>query len=141
ETALPLWQCIKDDEESYQVLKRIIDLQTSNSSLLASTAISMLKKRYGEDPKFKERLRQIGLRTQANFQGAISNFELLNHMAKGKFVFHTSGWGTGEIMDISHIREQVAVEFENVTGIKHLSFENAFKTLIPLLDEHFLARR
>lgn len=141
ETALPLWQCIKDDEESYQVLKRILDLQTSNSSLLASTAISMLKKRYGEDPKFKERLRQIGLRTQANFQGAISNFELLNHMAKGKFVFHTSGWGTGEIMDISHIREQVAVEFENVTGIKHLSFENAFKTLIPLLDEHFLARR
>lgn len=141
ETALPLWQCVKDEEDSYQVLKRIFDLQTSNSSLLADTATAMLKKRYSGDPKFKERLRQIGLRTQTNFQGALSNYELLNHMAKGKFVFHTSGWGTGEIMEISHIREQIAVEFENVTGIKHLSFENAFKTLIPLPDEHFLARR
>ena len=141
ETALPLWQCIKDEDESYQVLKRILDLQTTNSPLLADTAIAMLTKRYGSDPKFKEKLRQIGLRTQTNFQRAISNYELLSHMAKGKFVYHTSGWGTGEIMDLSLIREQIAVEFENVTGIKHLSFENAFKTLIPLHDEHFLARR
>lgn len=141
ETALPLWQCVKEEKEAYQVLKLILDLQTSNSSLLADTATAALEKRYGTNPKFKERLRQIGLRTQNNFQGAISNYELLNHMAKGKFVFHTSGWGTGEIMDLSHIREQIAVEFENVTGIKHLSFENAFKTLIPLPDEHFLARR
>src|SRR5205085_3420258 len=32
-------------------------------------------------------------------------------------------------------------EFENVTGIKHITFENAFKTLIPLSDSSFLARR
>lgn len=141
ETALPLWQCVKDEEDAYTVLKLILDLQTSNSSLLADTATTVLEKRYGTDPKFKERLRQIGLRTLNNFQGALSNYELLKHMAKGKFVFHTSGWGTGEIMDLSHIREQIAVEFENVTGIKHLSFENAFKTLIPLPNHHFLARR
>ena len=48
-------------------------------------------------------------------------------MEKGKFVYHTSGWGTGEIMEISPVREQVAIEFENVLGIKHISFDNAFK--------------
>jgi transcription elongation factor GreA len=141
ETALPLWQCVTDKEEAYQVLKRIFDLQTSNSPMLAETALAALESRYGADPKYKEKLRQIGLRTLTNFQGALSNFELLTHMDVGKFVYHTSGWGTGEIMDLSLIREQVAIEFENVTGIKHLTFENAFKTLIPLSDKHILARR
>ncbi len=141
ETALPLWQYIDDEEGSFQVLKLILDLQTTNSPVLAESAVDMLKKTYGNDPLFRERMRQIGLRTRDNFQGAISNYELLHHMAKGKFVFHTSGWGTGEIMDISPIREQVGIEFENVTGIKYLTFDNAFKTLIPIQNNHFLARR
>lgn len=141
ETALPLWQCIDDEEGSFQVLKYILDLQTTNPPILAEAAIKMLKKTYGEDPHFTERMRQIGLRTQESFQNAISNYELLYHMAKGKFIYHISGWGTGEIMDISPIREQVGVEFENVTGIQYLTFDNAFKTLIPLKNDHFLARR
>ncbi len=141
ETALPLRQYIQNEDKAYEVLKYILDLQTTNSAILADTATAELQKRYGTDPQFKEKLRKIGLRTRANFQGAISNYELLNHLKKGNFVFHISGWGTGEVMDVSHIREQIAVEFENVTGIKHLTFENAFKTLIPLSKEHFLARR
>lgn len=141
ETALPLWQCIKDKEESYAVLKALIDLQLTNSPLLAETALEALKQHYPQDPIFNERLRLIGLRTKENFQGALSNYDLLAHMEKGNFVFHSAGWGTGEIVEISPIRQQIAVEFENVSGRKHLTFENAFKTLIPLKNDHFFARR
>ncbi len=141
ETALPLWNIVEDEKLSYEILKRIIDLQTSNSPILYETAMKALENKFGKDPLYKERLRQIGMRGQTDFKGAISNYELLNHMSKGNFVLHTSGWGTGEIVDFSPIREQVGVEFENVAGIKHLSFDHAFKTLIPLPKEHFLARR
>ena len=44
-------------------------------------------------------------------------------------------------MDFSPVREQITLEFENVAGIKHITFSNAFKTLIPLPTTHFLARR
>jgi len=141
ETALPLWQCIEDKKEAYNVLKGLIDLETTNTSILADIAFQALKDRYGDEPKFRERIRQVGLRARENFQGALSNYDLLRHLEKGKFVFHTGGWGTGEVMDVSPIREQAAIEFENVTGIKYLTFENAFKTLIPLEDDHLLARR
>lgn len=141
ETALPLWKTIQNEEESYEVLKHLIDLETTHSALLAETASAALKKRYGHQPQFAERLRLIGMRNMENFQGALANYDLLNHMVKGKFVFHTGGWGTGEIMDVSAVREQLAVEFENVAGRKHITFANAFKTLTPLPDDNFLARR
>jgi transcription elongation factor GreA-like protein/transcription elongation GreA/GreB family factor len=141
ETALPLWSTIEDKKDSYQVLKRLMDLQTTNTPLLQELAIKALQEKHGDDPQFETRLRFVGLKGMGNFQGALSNFDLLAHMSKGKFVYHTSGWGTGEIMDISLIREQLVIEFENVLGKRDLSFENAFKTLQPLPDDHFLARR
>lgn len=141
ETALPLWQTIQDKSHSYSVLKLLIDLQNTNSPLLADIAYQILKDRAGDQTQFNERIRLIGLRTRDNFQGALSNYDLLSHMEVGKFVFHTGGWGTGEIMEISPIRQQVSIEFENVAGRKHLNFENAFKTLIPIKDDNILARR
>ncbi|MGA8163728.1 MAG: GreA/GreB family elongation factor [Waddliaceae bacterium] len=141
ETALPLWQCIENEEDAYRILQLLIDLQQTNTPLLAETAYSALEKKYGLDPHFKEKIRQVGLLTRDGFQGAISHFELLSRMKKGKFVFHSSGWGTGEVIDVSPLREQVAVEFEMVAGVKHLTFDNAFKTLIPLDDDHFLSCR
>jgi len=62
-------------------------------------------------------------------------------MEKGAFVFHTGGWGVGEIMDLSLIREQLVIEFEMVLGKRDFSFQNAFKMLKPLPSKHFLARR
>ena len=53
ETALPLWQCAKDDKGSFEILKRIIDLQTTNSPILFEKATEILEKTYGNDPKFK----------------------------------------------------------------------------------------
>lgn len=141
EAALPLWEKIQDPDGSYLVIKHLMDLQATNSPLLADIALAQLKKRYENDPQFNERLKLVGLRTKENFQGALSNYDLLAHMAKGKFVFHTGGWGTGEIADISALREQVTIEFENVSGRKHLTYANAFKTLIPLEEDRFLARR
>jgi|694.fasta_scaffold02776_27 transcription elongation factor GreA-like protein/transcription elongation GreA/GreB family factor len=141
ETALPVWETITDPQGSYDVLKLLIDLQASNSPQLAELALKALKNTYGEQPQFNERLRLVGLRTKENFQGALSNYDLLSHMDKGRFVFHLGGWGTGEIVDISPIREQVGIEFENISGCKYFSFSNAFKTLIPLADNSFLARR
>lgn len=141
ETAIPLWQTIQDKQGSYNVLKMLIDLQTTNSPTLAELALKALTDLYGNSPLFNERLRLVGMRTKENFQGALSSFDLLAHMEKGKFVFHTGGWGAGEIMDISPVREQVSIEFEHIADRKHITFDNAFKTLVPLPDESFLARR
>lgn len=141
ETALPLWQTIQDPKGKYEVLRLLIDLQTTNTPALADLTLEALKEAHGNHPQFNDRLRLIGLRNRENFQGAISYYDILNHMEKGKFVYHTGGWGTGEIMDVSLIREQAAIEFEKVSGQKHVTFANAFKSLIPLADDNFLARR
>jgi transcription elongation factor GreA-like protein/transcription elongation GreA/GreB family factor len=141
ETALPLWRTIQNKKESYEILRLLIDLQTTNSPVLADLTLETLKELHGQDPKFNERLRLAGLRNKENFQGAISKYDLLAHMAKNNIVFHTGGWGTGEIVDVSFIREHLIIEFEHVSGRKDLSFTNAFKTLIPLPSTHFLARR
>ena len=69
----------------------------------------------------------------------ISNF--LNHLKEGNFVFHAGGWGVGEIIEVSFLSEQIRLEFDYVSGTKDLSFTNAFRTLIPLKKEHFLAKR
>ena len=141
ETAFPLWKTIQNKQEAYEILRLLIDLQTTNSPALADLTFETLKETHGHDPKFNERLRLAGLRNKENFQGAISRYDLIAHMAKNNIVFHTGGWGTGEIVDVSFIREHLVIEFENVSGRKDMSFTNAFKTLIPLPGAHFLARR
>lgn len=141
ETAIPAWKTIQDDEESYCVFKRIMDIQQTNSETLAKLCYDILQKKYEGHRYFNEKIRLIGLRDKINFQGAISHFELLSHMDKGKFVFHTGGWGTGEIMEISLVREQLVLEFDLVAGKRELSFENAFKNLEILEDSHFLSKR
>lgn len=141
ERILPLWRDLKDEEESHAVLRLIFDLQTSNSEELAELAIGYLKHRYPEDPLLQDKLRLVGLRNKEQFSSAIRNFELLNHFQKGQFVFHTAGWGTGEIIDVSLIREEVNIEFEYVVGPQSFSFEKAFKTLMPIPLNHFYARR
>lgn len=141
ETSLPLWKRITDREAAYQVGRLIIDLQTTNSPQLHEFAIELLKQKYSSDPLFNERLRLVNLRNKDSFQGAVSHYDLLAHMKVGKFVIHTAGWGVGEIVELSTLREQISIEFEHVGGRKHLNFANAFKTLEPISDEHFLARR
>lgn len=141
EKILPLWSQLSDSPFKHEAIKLIFDLQTTNSAHLADFALDYLKDKYPNDKTFNEKIRLVGLRTRDNFQGALSSYELLTHMAKGKFVFHTGGWGVGEILDVSFIREQLSLEFDFVAGKKDLSFANAFKTLIPIPDNHFLAMR
>lgn len=141
ETVLSLWKQITDQKLADDVLRLILDLETTNSPFLADLAIDFLKKRYGHQSHFNEKLRIIGLLTRHSFQGAISNFELLTHMEKGRFVFHTGGWGVGEVMESSLLREHVLLEFEGISAMKDLSFDNAFNNLKPLSSDHFLARR
>ena len=141
ERILPLWGLLTDKEMAHAVLRLILDLQTTQSEELANLAVEYLKNQFPNDPLFNEKLRLVGLRNREKFHGAIRNFELLSHFKKGNYVFHTAGWGTGEILDVSLVREEVTVEFEYVLGPQHFSFEKAFKTLIPLPSDHFYARR
>lgn len=141
ETIVPLLDMIEDPKGRYLTLKLLIDLQTTNTPLLADLALNALKERYEDNALFNERIRLTGLRARENFQNAISNHELLAHMEIGNFVYHNGGWGTGEIMESSALLEQAVIEFENVSGRKSINYVNAFKTLIPINKEHFLARR
>jgi len=139
--ALFLWEKLIDSEEKHEILKLIIDIQNKNDDELAELIHQHLKTRYHDDPLFNEKIRLIGLRSRGDFQGAISKYELLSHVKKGKFVFHTAGWGTGEVLDVSLLREEMILEFEYVVGHKSLSFENALKTLLPLPDNHFFIEK
>lgn len=141
ETALPLWKSITDKKASYEIFSLLIDLVTVSSPQLVEIVHQFLQKEHGNDPKFQEKIRLIGLKNSSDITGAISKYDLLSHLIKGHVVFHAGGWGTGEIVDVSFIREHVLVEFENVSGRKDLSFTNALKTLIALPKNHFLARR
>ena len=141
ETALPLWKLIDEEEASYEIFRQLIDLQTTNSPALGELTFSILKKYHGEDPRYQDKLRLAGLRNKEQFQGAISRYDLVSHFEKGNMVFHSGGWGAGEIMEVSLVREHLIIEFEHVSGRKDLSFANAFKTLVPLSASHFLARR
>ena len=142
EAILPLVMTISDEILRVEALRYIYDLQTSNSQALFDLAHEFLKTSFGDDPQYQEKIRLIGLRTKDNFQGALSNFILLNHIAKGNFVFHNAGWGVGEIIDFSFLREQVTIEFENLGGCKRdISFKNAFRSLSPLAKNHILVLR
>ncbi len=141
ETVLPMWQTLESKDDKYLLLKEIIDIETTNSPNLAEVAFQALKERYGQQAQFNERIRLVGLRNRENFQGSLANYDLLSHMEAGNFVFHNGGWGTGEIVEVSPVREQLTIEFENVSGRKILTFINAFKTLIPLQKQDFRVRR
>jgi transcription elongation factor GreA-like protein/transcription elongation GreA/GreB family factor len=141
ETALPLWEGIEDKALKYAVLQLIIDLETTQSPELAELAYQALEERYDSHAHFQDKIRLVGLRNRHSFTGAIQYFELLNHLDEGRFVYHIGGWGTGEILELSLVREEIKLEFEAVPGKKVLSFDNAFKNLLPLPDNHFLARR
>lgn len=141
ERILPLWRDITDPQLADEALQLIFDLQTTQSEELADLATTYLQKKHPDDPLFMDKARLIGLRNRTQFQGCIRNYELLTHMKKGNFVFHTAGWGTGEIVDASWVREEITLEFEYVIGHQSLSFEKAFKTLLILPSSHFYARR
>ena len=141
EKGLVLWKLIKEPNLSHEAIKLIYDIENTNSENLAQLALDYLSEKYPNDSYMHDKLRIVGLRTKDLFQGAIRKYELLTHISKGNFVFHTAGWGTGEILDFSLIREELSLEFEYVLGVKHLSFENALKTLLPLPKDHFLAKR
>ncbi len=141
ERILPLWKKMPEDLMSHEVLKLIIDIQTTNSESLAELAYNYLKNRYSDQKNFKDKIRLVGLRGKDKFQGAISGYELLSHIDTGKYVFHTGGWGVGEIVDFSLVREQATLEFDYVPGKKEMSFATAFRTLVPIPDDHFLALR
>jgi transcription elongation factor GreA-like protein/transcription elongation GreA/GreB family factor len=141
ERVLTLWREIKDPKLSHDSLRLIFDLETTNSEELADLATEYIKNKYPNDHTFLDKMRLIGLRNRERFQGCIRNYELLSHMKKGNFVFHTAGWGTGEIIEVSLVREELSLEFEYVIGPQHFTFDKAFKTLIPLQPDHFYARR
>ena len=141
EEGLDLLDILDDPSRKVDVLRLILDLQDTDSKKLADASLDYLEKEHGSEPNYREKIRLVGLRNRTSFKGAIRNFELLSHMQKGKFIYHTGGWGVGEIIDISLIREQLSIEFENVPGVKELSFKNAFTNLVPVSENHFLAKR
>ncbi len=141
ETLIPLWRTLKNENESYEVLKGIIDIQTSQTPELFDLASQKVKEKHSKHPKYNDFIKIAGLKTRDNFSGSLSAMDVLAHLEIGQFLLHPGGWGIGEIMELSHLREQVTLEFENLSGRKSLAFSHAMKLLIPVPKGHFLARR
>lgn len=138
---LLLWEHMKPDAKKDTVFKLIFDIQTTNSPELAALALAYIHDKYKNDPLMDQKIKLVGLRDKVFFKGAIANFELLTHMKIGNFFLHTGGWGIGQLIEVSMLREQLTLEFDYIAGHKEVSFANAFKTLIPVTKDHFLARR
>jgi len=141
EKGLRFWKFLESTDLKYRALKLIVDLQSTNSHELASQCLAVAGERFGQNENFAAFLRLSGLRDGLNFENALSFLELLTHLEPGAFVFHTGGWGTGEVISLSMVREEVEIEFENLMGSKSLSLKNARMHLFPLTKDHFLARR
>lgn len=140
ESVIPLWEQLPEGEEKDKVLSLVFDVQTTNSKNLLEIALQQVKK-YEDSANYKEALRIVGLRDGITFSHCLGRFALLMHLSEGNFVFHQSGWGVGEIMGVSFLQQKVLVEFEGVLTAKDISFETAFRMLVPLRKDHFLARR
>lgn len=141
EDILPLWAKLPDDKEKETILKLIIDIQTTNSKALANLAESYIQSHYANDPNFARIAKLIPIREHQKFQSALSQFDLLIHLRPGNFCFHTKGWGVGEVLSVSFLREEATFEFDYLAGPKEIPFQNALSTLIPLPKEHFLSCR
>ncbi len=141
ETLIPLWRTIDNSDKSYAVLKGIIDVQTTQTQELYDLALTKATEKHGKHPKFNDLIKIAALKTKDNFTGSLSALDVLAHLEVGQFLYHAGGWGIGEIMELSHLREQVVLEFENLSGRKSLSFAHAMKLLTPVSKEHFLSRR
>lgn len=142
ERGISLWSRMNEGDLKDDVLRLMVDLEMTNGQQLRELTIEHLQSRYGNDQNFNEKTRLIGMRNAGSpYKGAISHYILLNHLQKGHFVYHTQGWGVGEIIEVSFLREQLSLEFDYVPGIKEMSFKVAFETLIPIPKDHFLAQR
>lgn len=138
---LPLWQLSENTPLAREIFRLVIDIDSLQDPARGEEVYQYLQKQHGSDPLFLERIKWIGLRSKEKYRGSVSNYELLAHLQKGNFVFHTAGWGVGMVIDVSLVREQVTLEFDYVAGKKDLSFAIACKTLLPLPKTHFLAER
>lgn len=141
ETLVPVWRTLQNDRESYDILKGIIDIETSQTQELFDLALEKAKGKHSKHPKFNDFLKIAGLKTRENFTGSLAAMDVLAHLDIGQFLLHPGGWGVGEVMELSHLREQVTLEFENLSGRKSLSYAHAMRLLVPVPKEHFLARR
>lgn len=141
DTVLPLWEMIPEGKDKDKVLQLILDLQTTNSKCFYDAALHYVNRKYSGCENFSEALRVVGLRDGREFQYSLSRFDFLMHLKEGNFVFHSGGWGVGEVMGVSFLQQKVLIEFEGVMMAKDISFETAFKSLVPLEKEHFLSRR
>ncbi|MEN9343696.1 MAG: transcription elongation factor greA [Chlamydiota bacterium] len=142
ERILPLWETVPTTSpHSHDILLLIVDLATTSSDTLTLLVQNYLTTHYGHEKNFSEKLKIIGFRSKEKIQGVLGHYELLSHFSKGNYVFHEGGWGVGEILDVSFLREQVTLEFDCVPGKKEMSFATAFKMLVPIPKTHFLALR
>ncbi|NDD98746.1 transcript cleavage factor [bacterium] len=141
EDIFPLWEKIPEGEEKRSILRHLVDLQTTNSETLKAIVEEDISTHYQKDPNFSKLLKILGGKDRPTFQGILSHLELLTHLKPGNFCFHTKGWGVGEVLDVSYVREQVTCEFDFVAQKKDLSFVNALNCLIPLPKTHFLSMR
>ena len=141
ETILPLVFTLQDPDAIYECLIPLYDIQDTNTDELYELALSHAERRFSSHPHYQDILRLVGLRPRKNFQGALSAMELLAHLKEGKFVYHNGGWDTGEVMELSFLKEMAVFEFESTQGARSITLKNAMRSMNPLSDEHFLARR
>lgn len=78
--------------------------------------LKLYEKQYGDVPGYETYVKTADLRRTANPAEAIQHFANMIHYLPGSYVFHRSGWGVGEIKDVSNLENAAVIDFEGKPG-------------------------
>lgn len=71
---------------------------------------------YGHVSGFETYVKTADLKRTDNPAEAIQHFANMIHYLPGSFVYHRSGWGVGEIREVSNREESAVIDFEGKPG-------------------------
>lgn len=130
----------KDSTDVWAILKALCSRIEISSPQLLQKIEQAIHNRYSDDEHFEKTMRVLDLnKTKAH--KALERYELLRHIKRGNLVHHRSGWGVGEITNVSFNGESLSIEFENSAHPINMSFVAASNTLSPLSTDSFWAQR
>ncbi len=90
-------------------------------------------------PGYAAYARAVDLLRTNDLAKAIRNLNSMLQFVPGAFVYHRSGWGVGEIKDVSHLEGMAIIDFEQKSG--HRMKLEAIPQICALLGpEHFRVR-
>ncbi len=119
-------------QETFQLMEPLVktDLLTSD---LHSAFLDALREEYSDHPALDLCIELSGLDESPADSASYEDFQSYLAFRPDRYVYHSSGWGTGKISDVEETLETVVIDFENKSG--HRMDLQAAKQYLTLIEE------